>query len=99
MQDLVQIRLYAHPNPASFPPCPPHPPPPLRRLVGVGPSPGCQGVQLVKEQDAWVGGTCARKQLPHRPLTLTHILVQQLWALHHTVWQMHAMTIHISTYT
>lgn len=55
---------------------------PLRGLVGVRPAAGRERVELVKEEDAGVGGPRARKQLPHRSLALPHVLVQQLGALH-----------------
>lgn len=84
----------AHTTPPPPIPSGPYPQPikPLPRGVGNTPAhplylpcrarpPWCEGIHLIKEQHTGVCSTSTRKQLPHRALTLTHILVQQLWAL------------------
>ncbi len=61
---------------------------PFRGLVAVGRPTRRQSVQLVKEEHAGMRRPRAPKQLPHRPLGFSDVLVQQLRALK-TQWQSH----------
>lgn len=55
---------------------------PLGRRIAFRPALGRESIELIKEEDAWVCGACARKQLPHCPLALPDILIQQLRPLY-----------------
>jgi hypothetical protein len=54
---------------------------PFGGLVAVGRAAGRERVQLVEEQHAGVRRPGAAEQLPHRPLRLADVLVEQLRAL------------------
>lgn len=56
-------------------------PAPLRGLGDVGAAAWRERIELIEEEHARAGRASARKQLPHRPLALAHILIQQFRAL------------------
>jgi hypothetical protein len=49
-------------------------------VTGVTSAARSQRIHFIEKQDAGVRSTCPCEQLPHRPLALTHVFIQQLRA-------------------